>query len=73
MTGMQPAGEDVSLVVRTARGDIRVEGETFVSWFRPEHARPGSATTFPTLQSGIAKYRWGDEEAFGMIERSIIR
>ncbi len=73
MTGTQPAGEDVSSVLQTPHGDVRIAAETFVSWFRPEQTRPGRTTAFPTLQSGIARYRWGDEAAFGMIERSIIR
>ena len=37
--------------------------------FRPP--RPTAAgVTFPLLHSGIARYRWGDEEAYGIIERS---
>jgi hypothetical protein len=73
MTDLQPRGEDVSCVLRSRRGEVHVEAETFVSWFRPEQPRPERATTFPTLQSGIATYRWDDEAAFGMIERSVIR
>jgi hypothetical protein len=73
MTDLQQTGEDVSCTLRTRQGDVHVEAETFMSWFRPEQARPERATTFPTLQSGIAKYCWGGEEAFGMIERSVIR
>jgi hypothetical protein len=69
MTGTQPSGEDVSCTLRTATSAVRITGETFVSSFRPP--RPiGDGTTFPLLQSGIAKYQWGDEVAFGMIERS---
>jgi hypothetical protein len=69
MTGTQPSGEDVSFTLRTAKRVIRIDGETFVSSLRPP--RPvGDGTSFPLLQSGIARYRWGDEEAYGMIERS---
>jgi hypothetical protein len=69
MTTTRPAGEDVSFTLATAAGEVRIEGETFVSSLRPP--RPvGDGTAFPLLQSGIARYRWGDEEAFGMIERS---
>jgi len=65
-------GEDVSLTFRTSRGDVRIEGETSLSTFHPE--RPiRDAVTFPSLQQGIARYRWNGEEAFGMIERSIPR
>jgi hypothetical protein len=69
MTRVQPAGEDVSFTLRTAKDEIAIAGETFVSSFRPP--RPiGDGTTFPLLQSGIARYRWDGEEAYGMIERS---
>jgi hypothetical protein len=73
MTRMRQAGEDVSLTLRTRRGDVHIEAETYMSWFRPERARTESAASFPALQSGIVKYRWAGEEAFGMIERSQIR
>lgn len=72
MRDIQPAGEDVSFTLSTPKGDVRVAGETFVSSFRPP--RPvGNGTTFPILQSAIARYRWGDEETYGMIERSAVR
>jgi hypothetical protein len=72
LTRVQQEGEDVSLTLRTPGGDARIEAETFVSWFRPAQVRPDRPTTFPTLQSGIAKYRWDGEEAYGMIERSMV-
>jgi hypothetical protein len=69
MTHTRPSGEDVSFTLRSSKGSVRIAGETFVSSFRPP--RPvGNGTTFPLLHSGIAKYRWDDEVAFGMIERS---
>jgi hypothetical protein len=65
----RPTGEDVSFTLRTPNGDVRITGDTFVSMFRPP--RPiGDGTTFPLLQSGIAKYQWDGEVAYGMIERS---
>jgi hypothetical protein len=69
MSDVQPAGEDVSFTLRARGAEIRIAGETFVSSFRPP--RPiGDGTSFPLLQSAIARYRWGDEDAYGMIERS---
>jgi hypothetical protein len=69
MTDTRPSGEDVSFMLHTAAGDVRIHAETFVSSLRPP--RPvGDGTSFPLLQSGIARYRWDDEEAYGMIERS---
>ena len=69
MTDTRPSGEDVSFTLQTRKGSVRIGGETFISSFRPP--RPiGNGTTFPLLHSGIAKYRWDDEVALGMIERS---
>jgi hypothetical protein len=63
------SGEDVSFVLRTEGGEFAIEGTTHASSFRPP--RPTAAgVTFPLLHSGIARYRWGDEEAYGIIERS---
>jgi hypothetical protein len=62
-------GGDVSFTLRTTNGEVTIEGETFVSSFRPP--RPtDDGTTFPLLHSGIARYRWDGEEAYGMVERS---
>jgi hypothetical protein len=69
MTDVRPSGENVSFTLHTAERAVRIAGETFVSSFRPP--RPvGDGSTFPLLQSGIARYRWDDEVAYGMIERS---
>jgi hypothetical protein len=66
---MQPSGEDIRFTLRTTRGDVLVEGETYISVFFPlRQMREG--VTFPPLQQGIASYRWEGEEAYGMIERS---
>jgi len=69
MTDTRLSGEDVSFTLQTRNGSVHITGETFLSSFRPP--RPlGDGTTFPLLHSGIARYRWDDEVAFGMIERS---
>jgi hypothetical protein len=65
------SGEDVSFSLRTANGEVHIHGETVASSIRPPRAT-AEGTTFPTLFSGIARYRWGDEEAYGMIERSAL-
>jgi hypothetical protein len=69
MAAVRPAGEEVSFTLRSAVGEVRIEGQTHASSFRPPR-RTDADTTFPLLHSGIARYRWGDEEAFGMVERS---
>jgi hypothetical protein len=63
------SGQDVSFTARTADGDIHIEATTSHSVISPER-KGGDVVAFPTLQQGIATYRWGDEAAQGMIERS---
>ena len=65
---LQPNGEDVSLVLRTADGDVRIEGETVLS----SCMAGGTVHEFaPALQQAGVRYRWDGEETFGMMERSI--
>jgi len=68
--GWDAASEDVSFTMRTRHGDIAIGAETSLSTFNPTIPMGGSVA-FPPVQQGIARYRWGDEEASGMIERSI--
>ncbi|HET6950182.1 MAG TPA: hypothetical protein VFI47_07400, partial [Acidimicrobiales bacterium] len=78
LTRLQPLGEDVSLVLETRRGTVRIEGETIVSAFDIHHddktfvteALKQETSSFPAVNQGGARYRWDGEEAFGMIERS---
>ena len=68
--GWEPSGEDVSVTLRTPRGDVSIAAETSLSTYNPMiPIRAGVA--FPPTQQGIAHYRWDGEEAYGMIERSI--
>ena len=60
--------EDASVTLRTADGDVRIEGETVLSACMP----PGWIAEFPmALQQAGARYRWDGEETHGMLERSI--
>lgn len=63
------AGQDVSFTAHTSDGDVRIEGTTVHSMVSPER-KGGDTVGFPTLQQGIVAYRWGDETAQGMLERS---
>jgi len=63
------SGQDVSFVLRTELGATAIEGVTIAACTRPPRST-GSGASFPVLQSAIARYRWGDEEACGMAERS---
>jgi hypothetical protein len=65
---LQPFGDDVSLTLRTADGDVRIEGETVASSCMPPNFHPEFP---PALQQATARYRWDGEESYGMIERSI--
>jgi hypothetical protein len=79
LSRLQPLGEDVSVVLETAEGIERIEGETVLSTHDitdpadvPEEMRELLANwTFPALQQAGVRYRWNGEETYGMIERSI--
>ena len=69
MQNSQVHDDKFSFVIRTAKGESRVEARTHASAFAPERQmRPG--VTFPILQQGIGRYRCDGEEAYGMIERA---
>jgi len=61
-------GEDVSFTLRTAAGDVRVEGETILAACLPGGLSPEFP---PALHQACARYRLEGAEAFGMMERSI--
>ena len=58
-----------SFVIRTPKGESRVEARTHASAFGVKR-QTGPTASFPHLQQGIGRYRWDGEEAYGMIERS---
>ena len=62
------SGEDVTLTLRTADGDVRVEGETILAACLPGGLSPEFP---PALHQACVRYRLGGEEAVGMMERSI--
>ncbi|WP_006241983.1 hypothetical protein [Mycolicibacterium tusciae] len=78
LTRLQSRGEDVSVVLETDRGTVRIEGETVVSTHDitdagdvpAEMAEKMANWTFPALQQAGVRYRWNGEEAIGMLERS---
>jgi hypothetical protein len=63
-----PYGDDVSITLRTADGDVHIEGETIVSACMAGGTHHEFA---PALQQAGARYRWDGEETYGMVERSI--
>jgi hypothetical protein len=65
---LQPFGEDVAVTLRTAEGDVRIEGETILSACMAGGTHHEFA---PALQQTGVRYRWDGEETYGMMERSI--
>jgi hypothetical protein len=65
-----PNGEDVSVVIESALGTTRIEGETYASNFDTHMAE---MPDFPPLQQASVRYRWDGEETYGMLERSSLR
>jgi hypothetical protein len=63
---LEPSGEDVSVVLETAKGTTTIRGESIISTFGGVIEGLGS----PLLQSAIARYTWDGESANGMMERS---
>jgi glycine/D-amino acid oxidase-like deaminating enzyme len=76
---LQPLGEDVSVVLETEDGTVRISGETVLSTH--DITDPGEVPaeqlammanwTFPALQQAGVRYTWDGEQSYGMIERSI--
>jgi hypothetical protein len=70
LTRLEPNGQDVSVVLESALGVTRIDGETVVSTYElglPEYPQ------FPVLTQAGVRYRWEGEEAYGMLERSSLR
>jgi hypothetical protein len=75
---LQPLHEDVSVVLESERGTVRIEGETVLSTYDIHHDDKSFAMeslkqempVFPALQQAGVRYRWDGEETFGMLERS---
>jgi hypothetical protein len=78
LTRLQALGEDVSLVLETAKGTVSIEGETVVSTHDVHHdddtysikALKQEQSAFPALQQAGVRYGWDGEVTFGMLERS---
>jgi hypothetical protein len=63
-----PKDEDVSCVLETAQGSVRIEGLTALSTFTVMPPEVGGGLH---LQQAIARYMWDGEESVGMLERSL--
>jgi hypothetical protein len=81
LTRLQPLGEDVSLVLETRGSDtgrVEIAGQTVLSTHDIHHnddmysmqVLKQEMSSFPAVQQAGVRYRWGDEETYGMLERS---
>lgn len=78
LTRLQTHGEDVSFVLETAHGMVRIDGETVFSThdihhdddMYSVHALKKEMPSFPALQQAGVRYRWDGEQTYGMLERS---
>lgn len=78
---LRPRGEDVSVVLESAAGRVRIDGETVLtthdvtdpSDLPPEQRAMMANWTFPALQQAGVRYTWDGERTFGMLERSTPR
>ncbi|WP_208301444.1 hypothetical protein [Mycobacterium sp. DL440] len=78
LTKLQALGEDVSVVLETADGQVHIEGETVFSTHDIHHndntysvrEMKKENPNFPALQQAGVRYRWDGEETYGMLERS---
>ena len=67
LTALVPSGDDVSCVLETAKGSVRIEGRTAASTFMVMPPEVGGGMQ---LQQAIVRYGWEGETAVGMLERS---
>jgi prepilin-type processing-associated H-X9-DG protein len=78
LTEITSREQDVSFVLETAEGEVRIGGETVLSTFDIYHRDKTFSTNqmhaenadFPALQQAGVRYSWGGETTYGMIERS---
>jgi hypothetical protein len=79
LTKLQSLGEDVSVVLETVAGTVRIEGETVLSThditdpseIPADQLAKLANWTFPALQQAGVRYRWDGEQTYGMLERSM--
>ena len=70
MTRLAGPGDDLSLVLETPAGRIRIEGETLLKTFDHHHFEMADTSV---LEQGVARYVWDGEETIGLFERCTLR
>jgi hypothetical protein len=64
---LTPHGEDVSLLLDTTKGAVKIGGETLMSTFMVMPPEVGGGLQ---LQQALVRYTWDGETGTGMLERS---
>lgn len=64
---LERSGDDASLSLSTAEGDIEIAGTTLMSTFMIMPPEVGGGMQ---LHQALVRYRWDDQECVGMLERS---
>jgi hypothetical protein len=70
MTRLAGPGDDLSLVLETPEGAIRIRGETLLKTFDHHHFEMADTSV---LEQGVARYVWDGEETIGLFERCTLR
>jgi hypothetical protein len=70
MTRLAARGDDASLILDSAAGTVRIEGETLLSMFDHHDFEMADSSI---LHQGTARYIWDGEETIGLIERCTLR
>jgi len=70
MRRLRGAGDDAGLVLESAVGTIRIDGEVLLSLFDHHHFEMAGSSI---LHQGTARYCWDGEETIGLIERCTLR
>jgi hypothetical protein len=70
MTHLVANGDDLSLLLETQLGSIRIEGETMLSTFDHHFFEMADVAV---LHQGAARYVWDGEETIGLVERCTLK
>ena len=68
---LRSKGQDVSVVLETARGTTEIRAETVLSSFHVMGGVGPGTEGYPVLQQAVTRFTWDGESANGMLERSM--
>lgn len=70
MRKLRGAGDNAGLILESAAGTVRIEGEVLLSLFDQHNFEMADTSV---LHQGTARYTWDGEETIGLIERCTLR